>query len=198
MKKYFFPVLALLSILFYSFKKNDESTITLKTKSQRSDIMYNGTYKISDNSFQLIFKMHKEESALVEIVNLTDRKIYESYLKNKSTDKLEAFKSGNAMSVAINTLSGVDPCLYLSNDANQVLLYEGQHFSGFKQVDSTTSEYTLTHQVNYLQDFRGTANKKYAFNNFKDTLYCIAEMSVYKNKEWHSTRVVPFKLVFGK
>jgi hypothetical protein len=198
MKKYFFLPIALLSTFFYSFNATDESTIALKTKNQVMNVVYNGTYKISENTFDLIFKIPKEESAVVEVANLTDRKMYESYLKNKSLDKLEPFKSGNALAVAINTISGVSKTLYISNDSRQVLMYEGQHFSSFKQADSTVSDYTLTHQVNYLHDFRGTANKKYTFNNFKDTLYCIAEMSVYKNKDWTSTRVVPFKLVFQK
>lgn len=197
MKTCFF-LLLLSSVFFYAFQANEYPDVSIRTKDQVMPVAYNGTYKISGNSFQMIFKMPKEESVVVAIANLTDKKIYDSYLKNKALDKLDPFKFGHALSVAINTIGGIDPCLYLDNDANQILLYEGQHFSGFKQVDSTDTEYTLTHEVSYLHDFRNGSNKKYPLNKFKDTLYCIADMPVYKKDVVSQHRVIPFKLVFAK
>jgi hypothetical protein len=185
--------------LLYAFNYEDSATITLQSKHQTPQIIeYNKVYFISDKSFEWVFNVPKGESVVVDYTCMTDATYYNEFLKNKNLEALEPFKSGNALAVSVNSLHGLDKSLNLSNDSRQPMVYDGQHFSSFINVDSTDSKFNLHHEVNYLTDYTGDKAKNYSIKNCPyDTLYCIVDLSINKTT-WQSLSVIPFKLVFKK
>lgn len=199
MKKFQFLIGILALSFLYAFTHEETPTITIHTKHHTPQVIeYNKVYQISDKSFELVFNLPKGESVVVDYVCMTNATYYNEFLKNKNIDAIEPFKSGNAMSISVNSLHGLDKSLKISNDSRQPMLYEGSHFSSFIKVDSTDARYNLHHEVNYLTDLTGGQAKNYSFKHYPhDTLYCLVDLSI-NNTTWHSLTIVPFKLVFKK
>lgn len=193
-------ILLLICIGFlFSYQNKEESAIQIKVGEAIKTIGYNGTYEFVDSDFELIFTLPKAESAVVEIACLTNKKIYDNYLKTKSLKDLVAFHSGNAYSVCVNAYGKVSSSLYLSNNGHQVLMYDGPNFSSFSASDSTETSYILKHKVDYFDDFRNKESQKIELKNIRhDTIYCIAQLSVYKNTKWRDINCIPFKLLHKK